>query len=407
MSDLRDRYRDVRAFTDALAAPLRREDMVVQSMPDVSPTKWHLAHTTWFFETFALAPTVHGYAPFHPAYAVLFNSYYETVGEQFPRPRRGLLSRPTVDEVRAYRAHVDASMEALLAGEVPAALAAVIEVGLHHEEQHQELLLTDIAHVFSVNPLRPAYHEADPEGEAPGGEAPPLRWRAYDEGIREIGHAGDGFCFDNERPRHRVLLERFEIASRPVTNGDYLRFVEDGGYARHELWHSEGWAIVNERGWRAPLYWERRDGAWQSFTPFGMRPLDPAEPVVHASWFEASAYAAWAGARLPTEAEWEAFAAEVPAFAADRRFHPRPVGEGALAGMFGDTWEWTASPYTPYPGFRPLPGALGEYNGKFMANQYVLRGGSCATRRRHVRLTYRNFFPADARWQLSGFRLAR
>jgi ergothioneine biosynthesis protein EgtB len=407
MPDLRDRFRDVRRFTEELAAPLAPEDMVVQSMPDVSPTKWHLAHTTWFFETFVLAPNVAGYEAFHPAYAVLFNSYYNTVGEQFPRPRRGLLSRPTVDEVRAYRAHVDARMDALLGGAVPEAVAAVVEVGLNHEEQHQELMLTDLAHVFSINPLRPAYRPDDTE---PAGEAPPLAWRAYDAGIREIGFAGEGFCFDNERPRHRVFLERFEIASRPVTNGDFLRFVEDGGYERHELWHSEGWAIVNERGWRAPLYWERRDGAWQSFTLRGMRPLDPAEPVAHVSWFEASAYAEWAGARLPTEAEWEVASADADAegaFADDRRFHPRPVGDGALAGMFGDTWEWTASAYAPYPGYRPLPGALGEYNGKFMANQYVLRGGSCATRRHHVRPTYRNFFPADARWQLSGFRLAR
>lgn len=408
MPDLRERYRSVRRFTEELAAPLAPEDMVVQSMPDVSPTKWHLGHTTWFFETFVLAPERPPHAPFHPAYAVLFNSYYNAVGEQFPRPKRGLLSRPTVDEVRAYREHVDAQMEALFDAGVSAELAAVIEVGLNHEEQHQELLLTDIAHVFSLNPLRPTYRAGE---DAPAsGEAPTLEWRAYGEGLREIGFAGTGFCFDNERPRHRVFLERFEMASRPVTNGDFLQFMEDGGYECAALWPSEGWATVNARGWRAPLYWERRDDQWWTFSLRGMRPVEPSEPVAHVSWFEASAYAEWAGARLPTEAEWEVASADADAdgaFTDDRRFHPAPVREGQLAGMFGDTWEWTASPYTPYPGYRPLPGALGEYNGKFMVNQYVLRGGSCATRRHHVRPTYRNFFPASARWQFAGFRLVR
>ena len=399
---LEERYRDVRAFSHELAEPLEREDMVVQSMPDVSPTKWHLAHTSWFFETFVLE----GEAPFDPAYAVLFNSYYNTVGEQFPRPRRGLLSRPTVDEVMRYRANVDERMAARFAKGLDERTAGIVEVGLQHEEQHQELLLTDIKHVFSVNPLRPAYR---PRAAEEPTETPPLRWRRYDEGLRKIGFDGDGFCFDNERPRHRVFLDAFEIGLRPVTVGEYRAFIDDGGYERHDLWHSEGWAIVKERGWKAPLHWED-DGA-SIFTLGGVLPLDPNEPVCHVSWFEASAYAAWAGARLPSEAEWEVASADAGApgaFVDDRRFHPRPVEEAAgWTGMFGDTWEWTSSPYVPYPGYAPPPGALGEYNGKFMANQYVLRGGSAATRRRHVRPTYRNFFPGDARWQLSGFRLAR
>lgn len=400
MKSLLERYDEVRAFTDELAQPLEREDMVVQSMPDVSPTKWHLAHTTWFFETFVLE----GQPAFEPAYAVLFNSYYNTVGEQFPRARRGLLSRPTVEDVRRYRANVDARVREKLTAGIDDALAAVVEVGLHHEEQHQELLLTDIKHVLSVNPMEPAYVLREP---AQSSEAPELRWRRYDEGVRQVGFDGRGFCFDNERPRHRVFVGAFELGLRPVTVGDYRAFIADGGYRRHELWHSEGWCIVQERGWDAPLYW-RGD---RIHTLGGTLPLDDAEPVTHVSWFEASAYAAWAGARLPTEAEWEVASADAGApgaFADDRRFHPAPVDDaGGWTGMFGDTWEWTSSPYVPYPGYAPLPGALGEYNGKFMANQYVLRGGSCATRRHHVRPTYRNFFPSDARWQFTGFRLAR
>ncbi|MFK7989180.1 MAG: ergothioneine biosynthesis protein EgtB [Sandaracinaceae bacterium] len=408
MSDLASRYRDVRAFTDALAAPLSAEDTVIQSMPDVSPTKWHMAHTSWFFETFVLARDA-DYTAHHPAYAVLFNSYYNTVGEQFPRAQRGLLSRPTLDAVRAYRAHVDAAMVSLLAAGVDAATAAIVEVGLHHEEQHQELLLTDIKHVFSVNPLRPAYRARETNSV----EAPGCAWRSFDEGIREIGaRPGTGFTFDNEQPRHRVFLEAFALATRPVSNGDLIAFLEDGGYQTHSLWHSEGWATVQTEGWTAPFYWEKRDGRWFTMTLAGMQPVALGEAACHLSWFEASAFAEWAGARLPTEAEWEVASAEAGsegAFADDGRFHPAPLraaGEG-LTGMFGDTWEWTASPYVPYPGYRAAPGALGEYNGKFMANQYVLRGGSCLTRRHHVRASYRNFFPSSARWQMTGARLAR
>ncbi|RZO57709.1 MAG: ergothioneine biosynthesis protein EgtB [Sandaracinaceae bacterium] len=407
MLDLRARYRDVRAFSRELAAPLAPEDMVVQSMPDVSPTKWHLAHTSWFFETFVVSEALAGYEPLDPAYAVLFNSYYNTVGAQFPRPRRGLLSRPTVEQVMAYRAHVDAKMEEVFATGVSDALSSVIEVGCHHEEQHQELLLTDIKHVFAQNPLHPRYQDA--LDERPG-ESPALAWTRFDEGVREIGFEGAGFHFDNEGPRHRVFLESFSLASRPVSCGDYLAFIEDGGYGQHALWHSEGWAAVQEHGWAAPAYWKKTQDGWHVFTLRGLRPLNPAEPVAHVSWFEASAYAEWAGARLPTEAEWEVASADAGAegaFVDDRRFHPKPSAAGELSGMFGDVWEWTASPYVPYPGYRALPGALGEYNGKFMANQYVLRGGACTTRRAHTRPTYRNFFPSGARWQLSGFRLAK
>ncbi|MGE0785656.1 MAG: ergothioneine biosynthesis protein EgtB [Sandaracinaceae bacterium] len=398
-----DAFRAVRAATMRLVAPLAREDMVVQSMPDVSPTKWHLAHTTWFFETFLLADE----PPFDPAYAVLFNSYYNTVGEQFPRAQRGLLSRPTVEEILRYREDVDRRVESRIARRIEPRAGQIIELGLHHEQQHQELLLTDIKHVFSVNPLRPAYRPPPPKDDGPG--PGPLAFRAHPEGVYEVGFDGKGFCFDNETPRHRVFLDAFEIARRPVTVAEYAEFVRDGGYRRHELWHSEGWALVQERGWRGPLYWE--DDERRVFTLGGVVALDPREPVCHVSWFEASAYAAWAGARLPTEAEWEVAseaAGGAGAFVESERFHPAPIDDDPSASrMFGDAWEWTASPYAPYPGYAPAAGALGEYNGKFMANQYVLRGGSCATPGRHVRPTYRNFFPADARWQVSGFRLAR
>jgi len=428
-----DRYLSTRRFTESLTESLEREDLVVQSMPDVSPTRWHLAHTSWFFETFVLPAFDEHHVPFHPAYEYLFNSYYNTVGDAFPRPRRGLLSRPTVDEVFEYRHHVDDRMRRLLSSEDDARLARmrpVVEIGIHHEQQHQELMLTDIKHVFSCNPLHPVFREGDdgvPGRAVPRPSAPCTapEWIPFDEGIVWIGHEGDGFSFDNERPRHRRFVEAHRIASRLVTNGEYLRFVEDRGYGRPEFWLSAGWDHVQREGWCAPLYWVRGDGGWCEFTLSGLRPLDPAEPVAHVSYFEADAYARWANARLPTEAEWERAAEDLPIegnLAETRRFHPCSLEDAgscasrtpspppsplpAPAQMFGDLWEWTSSPYAPYPGFEPPEGALGEYNGKFMCNQYVLRGGSCATPASHIRATYRNFFPPEVRWQFSGIRLA-
>jgi ergothioneine biosynthesis protein EgtB len=406
------RYRAVRDATTRLAAPLSAEDCQIQSMPDASPTKWHLAHTTWFFETFVLEPSAAGYRAFDRRFRVLFNSYYNAVGKQHARPQRGLLSRPSLDEVRAYRAHVDAAVQDLLERDaVDAALAAAVELGLEHEQQHQELILTDIKHVLATNPLGPAYRTALPAAAA---DTPaPLRWHAHDEAIVEIGHAGGGFAFDNETPRHRVLVPAGALASRLVTCGEYLEFMRDGGYARPELWLSEGWDAVRAGGWSAPLYWEQRDGTWCAATLAGERPLGAAVPVCHVSFWEADAFARWAGARLPTEFEWERAATGVEIdgnFVEQGALHPLPAAPGAGPGpaqMFGDVWEWTASPFVGYPGYRPTAGALGEYNGKFMANQWVLRGGSCATPRAHVRATYRNFFPAPARWQFSGIRLAR
>jgi len=406
--DLADLYREVRAASEALCAPLSAEDCALQSMPDASPAKWHLAHTSWFFETLVLE-SLPGYAPFHPTFRVLFNSYYQTVGAQHPRPERGVLSRPSLDEVRSYRRHVDERMLRALDAGAPASAHDVTLLGVNHEEQHQELILTDLKHAFARNPLRPAYRERAPEPEGP---VQPLRWHCFAAGLRKIGHSGSGFAFDNEKPRHRVFAEAFELASRPVTNGEYLDFVRDGGYARPELWLSDGFATVSARGWRAPLYWEERDGEPWIFTLAGMAPLRSDEPVCHVSHYEADAYARWAGARLPTEAEWELAAGDAAAdggFVESGRLHPAPspAARDGPAALFGDVWEWTSSAYAPYPGFRPLTGSLGEYNGKFMSNQLVLRGGSCATPRRHVRRTYRNFFPPDARWQFSGIRLAR
>jgi ergothioneine biosynthesis protein EgtB len=379
-------------------------------MEDASPTKWHLAHTTWFFETLVLEPALPGYKPWDPRFRVLFNSYYHAIGEPFARPRRGLLTRPALDEVLAWRRRVDGDVSALL--DDPArdrrAVDERVEIGIHHEQQHQELVLTDLKHALSLNPLEPAYRESPPPARA---AAPPLGWQPLAGGLREIGFAGEGFAFDNEKPRHRVWLEPCEIASRPVTNAEYLDFVRDGGYARPELWLSEGWARVQSQGWRAPLYWRQAEGAWRCFTLAGPRPLDPAEPVCHVSHFEADAYARWAGARLPSEAEWECAAQGLALegnLAESGLFHPRATPAAAgLAACFGDVWEWTASPYLPYPGFRPFAGALAEYNGKFMSGQLVLRGGSCATPASHLRASYRNFFPPDARWQFSGIRLAR
>jgi ergothioneine biosynthesis protein EgtB len=404
------RYLSIRQATLALAAPLSAEDCAIQSMPDASPVKWHLAHTTWFFETFVLAPHCRGYRPFEPAYRVLFNSYYNTVGDKHPRPERGMLSRPGLDEILTYRHHVDTAMLAMLEAEQPPELARLIELGMQHEQQHQELILTDVKHLLSRNPLKPAYRKLWPLTAIRAREP---RWIAFAGGLREIGHAGSDFCFDNETPRHRVWLEPFRIASHPVTHGDFIDFIDDGGYRRPELWLSAGWEAATARDWQAPQYWERRDGQWYAFTLHGEVPVDPNTPVCHVSFFEAEAFARWASARLPTEAEWEVAARDVPRagnFLESGALHPlalREAPEGALAQAFGDVWEWTRSDYGPYPGFKPAAGAVGEYNGKFMCGQYVLRGGSCVTPSTHIRASYRNFFPPDARWQFSGLRLAR
>jgi ergothioneine biosynthesis protein EgtB len=406
---LRARLAAVRQATAALAAPLSAEDAMVQSMPDASPAKWHLAHTTWFFETFVLARAEPRFRPFDAAYGYLFNSYYDAVGPRQPRPERGLLSRPPLAEVLRYRAQVDERLDALLGRGGADDLLDVVELGVAHEEQHQELLLTDAKHAFFSQPLRPAYGRTP----APAGRpAPALAFVPREGGVREVGAPPGAFAFDNERPRHRALLAPHALGSRPVTCGEWLAFVEDGGYERPGHWLSEGWDAVRAGGWRAPLYWVEGEGGWSVFTLGGVRPLDPAEPAAHVSYYEADAYARWAGARLPTEAEWEAAAEDAGApdgtFADAGRLHPAAAAPGAgLRQLLGDVWEWTQSAYAPYPGFRPGAGALGEYNGKFMVSQLVLRGGSCATPPGHVRASYRNFFHPGARWQFSGVRLAR
>ena len=405
------RYRQVRTASEALCAPLQTEDYVIQAMASASPAKWHLAHVSWFFETFLLEPFAPGHRPFHPQYRHLFNSYYEQVGSMHPRPDRGLLARPTVEEVFRYRTWVDERM-ARLVNEAAAEDWPEIErrllIGINHEQQHQELLLTDLQYNFSVSPLKPAYRDDLPEA-APS-TAPPLGWVAFDGGLSELGFAGPGFSFDNEQPRHRVYLQPFRLATRLVTCGEYLEFLQDGGYRRPELWLSDGWANLRPAGWAAPLYWERRDDAWWRFGLTGMRSVDPAEPVCHVSYYEADAYARWAGKRLPSEAEWEYAARGLPLDGNLREtglLRPCCAPEGpGLQQMFGDVWEWTCSPYVAYPGFRPPPGALGEYNGKFMCNQMVLRGGSCVTPADHIRASYRNFFYPHERWQFKGFRLA-
>ena len=407
---IHERFRRTRRATLDLAAPLSAEDCQVQSFPSASPVKWHLAHTSWFFETFVLERSVPGYRAFHPAFRTLFNSYYVSVGPAWSRMQRGVLTRPALDDIRAYRAHVDAAMLALLERDGGSTESAwLVELGLTHEEQHQELLVTDVKHLLSRNPLFPVYRASIvPEDAA----ASRLGWLGFDAGLAEIGHAGDAFAFDNETPRHRVYLAGFELASRPATNGEWLAFVEDRGYERAELWLSDGFDAVRAQTWCAPLHWVRVDGAWFEFTLYGLRALDLAAPVAHVSFYESDAFARWSGARLPTEFEWERAARDLPVsgnFAAPDHLHPCAAANssGVLEQMFGDVWEWTASAYTPYPGFRPWSGDVGEYNGKFMSNQMVLRGGSCATPPSHVRATYRNFFHPDARWQFSGVRLAR
>lgn len=420
------RFSSVRGRTEALAEPLSPEDQTVQSMPDASPTKWHRAHTSWFFETFLLEPELRGYRRCDPSYGYLFNSYYESVGSRHPRPERGVLSRPGAGEIGSYRCHVDSAMLQLLSKEVRPEVADLVQLGMVHEEQHQELILMDIKHLLSRNPTDPAYRSSPP---APLGAPAKPEWSEHDGGEWEIGAEGPGFAFDNERPRHPVHLGPFALADRSVTCGEWLEFIDDGGYHRPELWLSDGWALANREAWEAPMYWWRPDGAaatpmqadgpWQVFTLFGSRDVREAEPVCHVSLYEADAFARWAGARLPTEAEWEVATTRSARLGAPDC--PGPVADGwctdrgpvvadeALhpSTSTGSVWEWTSSAYTPYPGFHPAPGAVGEYNGKFMVNQYVLRGGCCATPPGHVRTTYRNFFPAGARWMFGGLRLAR
>ncbi len=409
-SEITTRFHEVRDTTEQLCATLSPEDCVAQSMLYASPAKWHIAHVTWFFETFVLAQCVSGYRPFRPEYRVMFNSYYNTVGEQHPRPQRGLLTRPSFAEVIDYRRHVDDRITVLLEQGVDDGIAQVIELGLHHEQQHQELLLMDIKHLFSCNPLRPVYRQPPQRRQENAGA---LRWLSYDEGMTRLGAEDRGFAFDNERPQHSVYVGAFELADRLVTNREFRRFMQDGGYQRPELWLADGWDRVRAENWQAPLYWEQHDGDWSVFTLNGTQPVADDDPVVHVSFFEADAYARWAGARLPTEAEWERAAAGLSIagnFMEDEILSPRcgaKVSDDHPRQMFGDTWEWTQSPYIPYPGYRPPDGALGEYNGKFMCNQIVLRGGACVTPRNHIRATYRNFFQPELRWQFGGIRLAR
>jgi len=404
---LGERFQAVRALSEELAHGLSAEDQCIQSMPDASPTKWHLAHTSWFFERVILQALLEDYAPFDARYDYLFNSYYEGLGPRHPRPQRGLLSRPSSEEVLAYRRHVDHSVLGLMERGEPEVDRLVI-LGLHHEQQHQELILTDIKHAFFVNPLHPAFASPQPHGVHEEPAEP--RFIDYPGGIVPIGAPDAGFSFDNEQPQHAVLLRPFRLAASPVTCAEYLAFMDDGGYRRAEFWLSDGWALAQREDWRAPLYWEQQGDDWKIFTLRGERPLDPSEPVAHVSLFEAAAFAAWAGKRLPTEFEWEAAVTPQPVvgnFLEERHYHPRAGGHaGPLAQAYGDVWEWTRSSYDPYPGYRPFDGALAEYNGKFMASQIVLRGGSCATPESHIRATYRNFFPPAARWQFSGFRLA-
>jgi ergothioneine biosynthesis protein EgtB len=412
---LLEHYRRVRDLTARLCRNLQPEDYVVQSMPDVSPTKWHLAHTSWFFETFVVKIWMPRYRSEVPQYAYLFNSYYNAAGDMHRRDLRGLISRPTVAETYRFRDSIDECV-AKLVEEADEALLAEIEpvltLGLHHEQQHQELLLTDIKHVLAQNPLYPVFEESARSGES--GRVAPQEFIEFDEATVPIGHDGDGFSYDNEGPRHRALIPAFSLSNRLITNGEYLAFMEAGGYTRPEYWLSLGWTTVNEQRWRAPLYWIERDGAWWNFTLSGFRPVDETEPATHLSYFEADAYANWAGARLPTEFEWERAARDLPItgnFVDEQRFHPASApsasNKNQLLQIYGDVWEWTRSAYLPYPGYRAGPGALGEYNGKFMCNQMVLRGGSCATSRDHIRPTYRNFFQPEKRWQFTGIRLAR
>ena len=408
------RFKAVRNFTEQLSEPLEIEDYVVQAMENTSPTKWHLAHVSWFFETFLLDKVYDDYESLHPQYSYIFNSYYLQTGKPHTRSKRGLLTRPTVREVYEYRNYVNKEVLNFLEDATDEQLqeyGPVIEIGNHHEQQHQELMITDFKYLFAQNPLLPAYRDIDrPDSDTVGD----LNWVSFEEGIYEIGNAGDEFTYDNEHPRHREFLEAFEIGDRLITNEEYMEFMKDGGYDRSELWLDDGWATVNREGWNSPLYWFKKDGDWHHYTLSGVRKVDPNEPVTHVSYYEADAFARWSDTRLPTEAEWEVAAGDLPYegnFVEEELFHPRALQKEErskeLKQMYGDVWEWTKSAYEAYPGYEPLPGALGEYNGKFMCSQYVLRGGSCATSQTHIRKTYRNFFYPDARWQFNGIRLAR
>jgi ergothioneine biosynthesis protein EgtB len=403
-------YASVRQSSRRLCESLSDADATVQSMPDASPAKWHLAHTTWFFETMVLRPYLPGYRVFDDSFNFLFNSYYETIGARHPRPKRGMITRPSLEVISAYRAHVDAGVEKLLERMPSADVAELLELGCHHEQQHQELLLTDILHLFSQNPTRPVYKDAAPSRAEANNSGPPA-YKPIVGGVVKIGHDGEGFAFDCEGPRHRVYLESFQLADRLVTNQEWLEFISDGGYLDPRLWLSEGWAKVRAEGWSMPLYWEKRDDEFRTMTLRGAQMVELAAPVVHVSYFEADAFATWAGRRLPTEAEWEHAAhalSQEGNFADSGHLQPRPTASSGddLRQMFGDVWEWTRSSFSPYPRFRAVEGAVGEYNGKFMSGQFVLRGGSCVTPPGHIRPSYRNFFPPDARWQFSGLRLA-
>jgi ergothioneine biosynthesis protein EgtB len=413
--DIVSYFTRVRTFTEKLCEPLSTEDYVIQPMEEVSPTKWHLAHTSWFFETFVLKQYLKNYSPLNPQYTYLFNSYYNQAGLRHFRPKRGLISRPTVQDTYAYRRYIDEHITDLLTGadeRLLSEIAPLIILGCNHEQQHQELILTDIKYVFAQNPLYPVYIPSDVKMN---GDIPSLRWISYPEGTYRIGFTGGVFSYDNEGPSHRVFLEPYRLATRLITNREYIAFIEDGGYRRPELWLSLGWNAVEKNEWQAPLYWNRHDDAWWYFTLGGFREVDLDEPVCHVSYFEADAYARWADARLPYESEWEISAQDVPVegnFVENERYHPVPLSGSAEykdipLQLYGDVWEWTQSHYSPYPGFKPVEGAIGEYNGKFMCNQFVLRGGSCATSKTHIRKTYRNFFDPHARWQFSGIRLAK
>ncbi|MFZ0729134.1 MAG: ergothioneine biosynthesis protein EgtB [Methylovirgula sp.] len=403
-------YRTVRETSRGLSARLSDADATVQSMPDASPTKWHLAHTTWFFETMVLVPRLSCYRLFDESFGFLFNSYYDTIGARHPRPKRGLITRPSLEVIYDYRTHVDAAVERLLCDAPSPDLAELIELGCHHEQQHQELLLTDILHLFAQNPLLPAYKDPGPIAVDPNADQT-LGYKSVQGGVVEIGHNGEGFAFDCEGPRHSVFLEPFRLADRLISNQEWIEFIRDGGYDNPLLWLSEGWARARSENWTMPLYWDKRDDEYWAMTLRGAQPIDPAAPVCHVGYFEADAFATWARRRLPTEAEWEHAAGDVSQtgnFLESGRLRPKPAvkATGEVRQMFGDVWEWTRSAFSPYPRFRAAEGAIGEYNGKFMCGQFVLRGGSCVTAADHVRPTYRNFFPPDARWQFSGLRLA-